>query len=283
MSYRKSHIKNRIYKTRPRKSIFKKLWFWILLLFLIIILSALYFLLFYPGLQIKNIVISGNEKVSTQDLQNIISNYSNTGLVKFWNFQIISRSIFLVNTDNLDKEILKQFPIIEKIKIDKNFPQTLMLGVTERKPIGIYCTNGGQCFLIDQNGIIFEKLSTNPENLTIVRQVTENGEVFTGENVVSQNVMDAVYKIQKSLKDNFQIDLKEALVASPVRLNVKTNENWQIYFDLSEGFDINFQITKLNLLLNKQNTPADRKNLRYINLIPKDRAIVCDNSICGGQ
>jgi hypothetical protein len=106
--------------------------------------------------------------------------------------------------------------------------------------------------------------------------------VFTGEDVVAQNIINAISKIQKSLKDNFQIDLKEALVASSVRLNVTTSENWQIYFDLSPESDINLQLTKLNLLLNGGMSADSRKNLRYIDLRPQDRAIICDNKTCGG-
>jgi hypothetical protein len=83
------------------------------------------------------------------------------------------------------------------------------------------------------------------------------------------------------LKDNFQINLEEALVTSPLRLDVNTSENWRIYFDLGPDSDINLQLTKLNLLLNGGISTASRKTLRYIDLRPKDRAIICDNNTCG--
>ncbi len=282
MSYRKKHIKNKIHKIKPRKSIFKRPWFWIIILFLIIILSGFYFAIFWPCIQLKNIVISGNDKAKTRDLQELVLNSANTGLIDFWNIKIISRSIFLINDDKINKNILEKFPVIEKVTINKNLPQTLILSVVERKPIGVFCGNAGQCFLIDQNGIIFEPLSITPENFTIVRQAVENGQIFTGEQVVAQNTINAISKIQKSLKDNFQIDLEEALVTSPVRLNIKTSENWQIYFDLSPESDINLQLTKLDLLLTSEISQDNRKNLRYIDLRPKDRAIICDNKTCGG-
>lgn len=279
MSFRKRHVKNKISRIKPRKSIFLRLWFWIIILILLIICSFAYFFLFYPGIQVKNIIISGNEKVKAQDLQKLVLNNADTGLVDFGWLRITSRSIFLINSESLDKEILEKFPIIEKVSINKNLPETLILGITERKPIGVYCSN--ECFLIDQNGIAFEGLVILPEYLAIVRQTGENGNVFTGENVIQRNIMEAIYKIEKDLKDNFQIDVKEALITSPIRLNIETSENWQIYFDISPDFDINLQLTKLNLLLTGEISPENRKNLRYINLIPKDKAIVCDNKICG--
>lgn len=281
MSYRKKHVKNKISRIKPRKSIFKRLWFWVLILILLIICSALYFFLFYSGLQVNNIVISGNEKVKTQDLQELVLNNANTGLINIWHIKIVSRSIFLVDTAKLNKEILEKFPVIEKITIDKNLPQTLTLGVVERKPLGVYCNNQEQCFLIDQNGIVFEPISITPEGATIVRQTSDNNQIFTGEEAVAQNIITAISKIKKTLNDNFQINVTDALVSSPLRLNIKTSENWQIYFDLSPDSDINSQLTKLNLLLTSEISQENRKNLRYINLIPKDRGIICDNSTCG--
>ncbi len=282
MSYRKKHVKSKIGKIKPKKSIFKRLWFWITILFLIIIFSVFYIVFFYSGFQVKNILISGNDNIKTQELQDIILNNANTGLVGFWNLKIISKSIFLVNTDKINKEILEKFPIIESLRINKKFPETITLQVAERKPIGVFCNNDNQCFLIDENGIIFEPLLIAPNNFTIVRQTLEDNNIFAGEKIVNQNIITAISKIQKILKDNFQIDLKEALIASSVRLNVTTSENWQIYFDLSPDSDINLQITKLNLLLNGEISSDSRKNLRYIDLRPKDRAIICDNKTCGG-
>jgi len=282
MSYRKKHVKNKIGRITPKKSIFTKLWFWLALLFIAVVLSAFYFVLFYPGIQVKNIIVSGNEKVKTQELQSFVFSNARTGLINFWKINISSESIILVDLDRLAKEILEKFPLIEKLKIDKNFPQTITLGVIERKPLGVFCDAENRCSLIDQNGIIFESLSAAPENITIVRQAMNNDQVFTGEEAIAKNMTDAIYKIQKSLKDNFQIDLKEALITSPVRLNIKTGENWQIYFDLNADYDINSQLIKLNLLLNGEISQDSRKNLRYIDLRPKDRAIICDNSACGG-
>jgi len=286
MSFRKKHVKNRICKIKPKESILKKLWFWIVVLLIVIVSVAIYFAFFYSGLQVKNFDVSGNSKINAQELKNIILDHTNTGLVQFWNFSITTQSILLVDTEKIREEILRRFPVIEKATVSKKYPQTIILGVSERKPLGVFCSpileseQSSGCFLIDQNGIAFEQLSIIPEGYIIVRQISDQGQVFTGEQVVAQNITDAIFKIQKGLKDNFQIDLEQALVTSPVRLNIKTNENWQIYFDMSQSSSIDSQLTKLNLLLEQEIPKETRKNLRYINLIPKDRAIICDNDKC---
>ena len=281
MSYRKKHIKNKIHKIKPKKSIFRKLWFWYAILFLTVILTGFYFFLFYSGLQLKYVVISGNNKVTTQDLRDVVSRYSTTGLINFWNIKINSKSIFLINDNEIYDKIISEYPDIENVKINKNLPQTLTLDITERNPVGDYCSINNQCFLIDNTGVIFEPTPLVQSNVFIVRQNIENTLIYPGEKIVSQSVMDSIYKIKKNLNDNFQIDVTEALIVSQLRLNVITNQNWKIYFDISSDYDIDSQLTKLDSLLGGGLSPASKKNLIYIDLRPKDRAIVCDNNTCG--
>jgi len=276
MSYRKKHIKSKIHKIRPKKSILKRPWFWIILLLLIIISSACYLLLFYSGIQVKNIIILGNQKVAASDIENLVSSDINNKILGLFD----SRSIFLINSDKLNKEILGKFPIIQSVKINKNLPQTLILNIAERKPVGVYCQNNNQCFSIDENGIIFEQSSASSDNLTI-EKTSENSQASLGQMAVAKNVIDLILKVDKNLKDNFQTDIKTAMIASSERLNIETNENWQIYFDLNPDSDINSQLIKLNLLLTNGISADSRKNLRYIDLRPKDRAVVCDNMECG--
>lgn len=267
---------------KPKEPIWKSSRFWAIVLISIIVLTGAYFLFFYPGFQLKNITVSGNIKINSQDIEGIVSEHANTGLVDIGDFKVSSRSIFLVNEQNTIKDILNKFPGVESVTMNKSLPQTLVLGITERKPLGAYCDKSNKCYLIDQNGIIFEPISMPAQDATIVRQVIESGQVFNGEQVITKKIIEIIYKIQKSLKDNFQINLTEALVASPIRLDVQTNKNWKVYFDLNENSDINLQLTKLNLLLGGGMSDKEKQNLKYIDLRPKDRAIICDNSTCGG-
>jgi len=281
MSYRRGHIKNKIYKIRSKKPLFLRRWFLFLTLFLVLSLTAIYFILFSQKFQVKDIIISGNSKIVSEEIKNVVSNYANTGLVDFAGIKITSRSIFLVNEEKINNDILEKFPIIEKLAINKNFPQTLILGITERQPLGVYCDKSNRCFLIDHNGVVFEQLTQNlPADTTIVRQMTESGQIFTGEQAIEQNIINIIYKIQNNLQDNFEINLKEALITSPLRINVETNGKWKIYFDIGPEADINLQLTKLDLLLGGGMSAKEMENLRYIDLRPKDRAIICDNSIC---
>lgn len=288
MSYRKRHIKSKIHRIKPKKSILKKLWFWIAILIIIVLLTIVYFLFFYSKFEVKNILISGNEKISTEELQKIIFENSNTGLVNFGIIKIFSKSIFLVNKNSLKQKILKEFPVIEKLTVDKNLPQTIKLGVVERKPVGIYCSKSEseeECFLIDNNGVAFEVYLFDASGFFIVRQMFDSfsdREIFTGKEVIQKNMIEAIILIEKELKDNLNIEMKEAFLTSPTRLNVKTGGEWDIYFNLESDIDINLQITQLRALFKGGVFQAGdgMDALKYIDLRIKDRAIICDNNNC---
>jgi cell division septal protein FtsQ len=270
--YRKSHIKNKINKIKPKKPIFLCLWFWLSILFFIILCGFIYLLFFFQGLQINNIEISGNEKVKTEELKSLATTGINRKIIDFGLIKIFSKNILVVDTGSLKKEILNKFPIIEKITISRKFPQTITMGVVERKPVGVFCDNSEKCFLVDQNGIAFEGLEAVPQGMFIVRQELEEKDAYTGEEVIAQNIITAISKIQKNLNDNYQIDVKEALVSTPTRLNILTGESWQIYFGIDQDSDMGMQLQKLNALLNSDITPEIRKVLEYIDLRFKDRA-----------
>jgi len=240
---------------------------------LAVVLTAAYFLLFYSGVQIKNIEILGNQRVASQDIKNIVENSLNSQF---------SESIFLVDSGKISSQLLDNFPAIESVKVKRKFFQTLQIQASERVEAAVFCESAGseQCYLLDSRGIIFEILQQVPQNISIVRTLG-GGQVSLGKEVVVQDIMSLILAAQGNLKDNFQIGINEVLIKSPVRLEIATSEGWKIYFDTSANF--NLQLVKLGLLLDKEISPSQRENLRYINLIPNSKAIICDNPTCGGE
>ncbi len=178
-----------------------------------------------------------------------------------------SQSIFLENPDTLKADILKKFPQVGNVSVQKKYPADLFIEVHERQPFSVFCDSLTNCFSIDSTGVIFEQVQA-PIGSMIISTEPEKLEVFAGEDVIDKDVMSAIGKIQTSLKQKANIDVAEALVSDP--LIITTKEKWKIYFDPTQ--DIDLQITKLNLLLKNQITAADRKNLQYIYLQYKDRA-----------
>ena len=262
MKNRRHHIKDKVRSLKTKKLIFKRPIFWIFILFLIIILLFLYLFLFFSKIQVNLITVTGNYNIQSKDIENIVWDSINKN---------ISKSIFLTRPEIISKYILNKFPQIESVKVSKELPQTIKLQIKERVPFAVFCqTDNKKCFYIDENGIIFKILEQIPKDNFIIRQLAKDSKVFIGEKVVEKNIIDIINKIKINLKYNFQIDIKEAIISTPFRLNIETSENWQIYFNIDAETDL--QITKMHLLLKNGISASARKNLQYIDLRFKDRA-----------
>ena len=126
MSYRKKHIKTKIYKLKkPKKSIFKRPVFWIIFLLAVIIFFTLYVFVFSSNFQIKDIMVSGNEKILVEDIQDLVFAKLGIKFISMEKWSLESKSIFFIDQKKIKKEILNNFPVIESIEINKKIPHSL--------------------------------------------------------------------------------------------------------------------------------------------------------------
>jgi cell division septal protein FtsQ len=272
MKYRQKHIKKHL-KSRPKTPFYKRAIFWWMLLFGAILCGAVYLFLFLPNLQISQISVSGANRVNNQAIEDLGWQYATKNFIKVGDWVIASKSIFLVNTDEIKNKVLNFDAVIENVVVEKKWPDKIDIKIKERDQVAVFCQQE-HCFYIDANGIIFDELSTQPESGLIVRQNQDDGlaDLSLGASVMSGKLMTSIYQIEKKLKDNFQINLTEALITTPTRLNIVTGEGWQIFFDINQDADISNQITKLDLLLKQEIDSQTRQTLEYIDLRFEGRA-----------
>ena len=250
--YRKPH------QYKRKKPIYRNRFFWLGLLVLIFLLSTFYFLFLSPTFQVEKIIITGEDKVSTDALKSLIEKKLENKILFFK-----TKSIFLVNLDKIKKEILENFPQISEVEIKKGFLDSLSVVVIERLGIASWCQME-QCFLLDNEGIIFEEAF--PEiNLTKIINKQSSIPPKIGEKVIEkEKLSQIVLKIASELKTSLEIPIKEFQISAEDKLIALTEENWEIYFNL-QG-DIDWQITKLRAVLEEKIPPERRKDLEYIDV-----------------
>jgi len=122
-----------------------------------------------------------------------------------------------------------------------------------RQPAAVAVWCGQECFLADKNGMIFKKALAETDLIKIFGKK---------ELLISQ--INWILEIESKLKEDLGIRIEKADLVSFQRLNAQTSEGWAIYFDLSG--DLDWQITKLGLVLEKQIPPEKRGSLEYIDL-----------------
>ena len=267
--YKKPH------RYKGKKSIFHYRFFWLGVLIPIIIGVIFYFLFLSETFQVKKIIVTGEEKVSTEDIMLLVGERLENKILFF--FQ--TRSIFSVNLDEIKKDILNDLLQLAEVEIDRKFPDALNVMVVERFAAAIWCQTrqnfleenlGGQeeqCFLIDNEGIIFERIEEDKTELLKIKNLTLNEELKLGERAVGKEKMDQIMKINSSLT-NLNLKIVEAALVTEKRLDLKTEKGLEIYFNLER--DLDWQIVRLKLvleeILEKKILPESGKNFQYIDL-----------------
>jgi len=246
-------------RARKRKSILKNRLFWDFILFLVLGLNVFYFLFLSEIFKVKEIKIAGPSNIPYFELKKII----NKNLEKKFLYFFSSFSLFLVNTQEIEKEILRNYPEIKIASLEKKFPKTLLLEIKKREAVGLLCFAPDTCFLLDNQGVIFKTVRgpTSDKLVKIFYEKKETGRI--GESAIPEDTLDKIRQINENLEKKLDTET-EKFILKDNRLDVKTTEGWEIYFDLSG--DINLALTKLRLLLEKEISSEERKNLEYIDL-----------------
>lgn len=251
-SFRKS------YRVKRRKPILKSRFFGFGVLFLAVAAGVFYLVCFAPFSQVKNIIITGSNKVQAVAVKKTVEN-AVTRKIAF----LSSKSILLANSSEITADLLENFPQIEKISLRKSFPDKLSVSVSERQPVAVF-SQGGNYFLMDKNGVIFSQVATPQNNMIIFQNDLATSSAGLGQTAVPVDVISWTLQAETVLQKDFSLGIKEADLVSNQRLNLKTAEGWEVYFNLNG--DMGWQITELETVLNEKIPSQKRSNLQYIDL-----------------
>lgn len=246
----------RPYKAKKKKSILKNRIFWLSILVLTVFSGVFYLILFHSFFQIKTVEIFGNK---AEELEDLVRNKSSRQILFF-----SSRSIFLADFAEINREILNSFPHISQASLRRKLPDTLHLHIKEREAAAVF-TQSDKSFLIDKEGIIFDFYDpgAKEQNFIKIRRPDEK-EVGLKDKVITEDQLSKILEAESKLKKELNILAEDIIAISEVRYDIKTPEGFQIYFNFQE--DLGWQLTKLKALLEEDYPPDKRKNLRYIDV-----------------
>ncbi|MFH1575444.1 MAG: FtsQ-type POTRA domain-containing protein [Candidatus Nealsonbacteria bacterium] len=248
--YRKPH------QYKKKKSIFRKKFLALLFLILAIAGAIFYGLFFWKVFWVEKVIISGEQKITKEDIGFLVDKeLENKALF------LATKSIWSVNTNKIKEDILNAFPQIAAAEVRKNFFDAISVQITERVPLALWC-EAERCFLLDEDGIIFEDASDDPE-LVIIKDDNFIEELFLGKAVIKKDALAQILKIESKLIE-INILINKALIISDERLNIETKEGWEIYFNLKGNLD--WQSKELKLTIEDRISAEKRQELEYIDL-----------------
>jgi len=244
----KKAIKFNKQKYRPKKN--KKIFF---IFTTLLFLGIIYLLFFSPVFNIKEIIVLGNKKVSSEEIKN----------------NLIRDNIFLTNNKSIEDQLLKKIPEILELKINKNLlKRKLEINIKERETVGIICSIG-TCFYFDENGIIFDDAPNTSGSLIVVIQDNSGRNYEIGNKISEKTFIDTVLEINENLFSEIGLRVSSFNIDSyPIEeLKAVTTEGWYALFNLKK--DTENQLLALKVALNEK--IKDRTGLQYIDLRIENR------------
>ncbi len=259
----KAQYHRKPHRIKKKRSILKSRFFWLAVLILTMISAISYFLVFSPFFEVKEIKISGNEAVKKEDIENLVQKQIVTDFRFFKN-----KNINLVALAEIDSVLLNNFVQIANVTSKKELPNVLEIQIQERKPAVIFSQNSNW-FFADEQGIIFQPIdqrvaTQTREQMTVIQNPSLNRELKLGDEIVEKEIISKVLDLESKFRHELKIPPKEIAIVSEDRLNVKTLEDWEAYFNLKG--DLNWQFTELKTILEKKVPPEKRGNITYIDL-----------------
>jgi len=250
-SYKKPH------RAKRKKPLYAKAAFWRLVLGCFVILGGIWLVCFAPVLEVKEINVSGSEKINNQDCAKIIEQEVAKKIALFE-----SKSILLFNLDRVKKEILAKYPQIQDIKIEREFPSKIFASLQERRGVAFLNNNNDKFYLIDGDGIAFEECAQQTDLIEITNDRQQ--EVNLGSQVIPKDLLSTILKIKGEMQSSMQINVLMVDIATAERLNFQTSDGWFVYFNPLK--DTGTQLTKLAAVLGDETFKTKKANLEYIDV-----------------
>lgn len=256
----KTKLKQRKY--RKKTSVWRNQTFRFVLWSAILALLLCYLFLFSPIFAIKDIKISGlgeNKADLNEAVYGLAQKEMTRPFLKFFKYN----SFFLLNTNSIKEKIKQGFPIIDEVKIRKKPLSTLVIDLKERKGEAILCSPELVCYFVDKTGVIFQETS---RDIALPIIVASDGTSYSlGQKILAQEWVAYIAAVFNFFQNNLKIPVEHFITdKSSNRLNIKTSEDWEVYFSFEN--DAQDSLLKLGLLIEK-NLPFDkRKNLQYIDM-----------------
>jgi len=233
---------------------------------LIFVGSVGYVLLFSSFLEIRKVKLVGISELNYGDVYGKIDE-----LLAKKDFNFVSRKNFILfPSGKIKSELENTFRKISEVKIEKIFPDSVVVEIVERKALLMWCS-AGPCYIVDENGYAytgadFESDEIKQNNLLSV--IDNSGKsVAIGEKVLDDDYIEFVISLKDKLENDTGINVNneygtQSKIAEEVR--VKTEEGWEIFF--STTLPMEGSIQTLKTFLEKEMADKDKSKLEYVDL-----------------
>lgn len=253
---------------------------------LISIIGGLSYFSFHPRINISKIEVTGNSIIDGNKLeQNVKDKLSGRYL------RLFSRSNFLIYPhDMIYKNLLKEFPRIEKLSVKMEGFNNLKINITERAGSYLYCglstpenkdEVGENCYFVNNDGYIFDKAPYFSGNIYFKYYTKIDGDITNplGSQMISVDLFHELVRFIDGITSlgfkTSYLTIDDKGVYSLYLKTVGMNQNPKIMFNNDNNLDTilsNLSVAMSNPeFANEINSKYD--TLSYIDLRFKNKVL----------
>ncbi len=157
-------------------------------------------------------------------------------LQRYW-----ARSLLLLSPAQIEEDLTQHFLALAAVKIEKKYPDTLIIHYRERQPL-LIIVNQGREFLVDKDALLYFQLQGNL-GATLPRVQLKEGSLKKGDFLPEKNINLILQALDKLKKEtNYQFTRLEILPDQS--LKIFTADDKKFFLPLGPQFS-----SKLSLLL----------------------------------
>ncbi len=224
---------------------------------------------------VTSVEVSGTNLISSQEVQAL----ANQQIDQRRFFVLPQRVIYFFSKNQLANALKKQYALDELV-IDKDYPHTISIEITERQPAFIWITGQDKYYadedainllLIANEGVSY-KTGTSTELIRPNAAILEYPLVYDelqepaaaiGSPVLTDTIMKPLGEIIKSLTDRTNVIIARYVVNRSTReITAVTQAGWQIRFSADKPVADQINLVEVAL----RDTIKDTKNLQYIDV-----------------
>lgn len=236
-----------------------------------------YYLFISPQFILADVTVTGTEKVSAQQVQDVLKSAGN----ERWLF--IPKTHLLLLSKNYAQELITtELPLVKDItKYKRVWPNKVEIEIEERRP-GFAFNIGGQDYLVDESGFIVKELDDVSGLPHVTDQVSESADI--GEQLTNNKLVGFILSATHQWPNKINSALGDIKVPGKAAgfAQFMSAEGWGVFLDFNRPVEA--QLSNLNLILTKQIPAKNRLQLAYIDLRFDKWAYYCyKNSPCEAQ
>lgn len=208
--------------------------FWFLIKLLLLLFLVIYIYCFSPIFKIKDVIISGNDKIPTERIEMYVPKSGN---------------IFSFNAGEVERNIINIIPEIKSVKIYKGIPNALKIIVEEQQP-NLLWQSGISYYLVNDGGVAYKDVTSSITEYGSLARINDlrNLPVKLQTQIVSNHFILFTNKIFSEIKEQANVDPDYfAIDETTVDLYLYTKNGFFIKFDTLRDADM--QTANLKLIL----------------------------------